>query len=439
MSLELQNIRQHKIAHILQFSIPSIIGMLLTSLVAINDGFFTGNYVGPDGLAAINLGLPILYFYLAIGLVFGVGGSTIAGLSLGAKDTTKANNAFMQSIASSIVSTVLFSVIVSLLFNPILFILKVPENACALFKTYYSVMLFTYPLMVLTSNLGIFIRADGKPQFTMLISVLNIVLNILLNYIFAAKLKSGIFGIAIASLITQIILTLLCLIYFIKLSSVYKLGKFMFDRNDNKNMMLNGGSEFIGETASCISMFCFNFVIMKYVGLDGIAAFTVVGYTLFFYNMIVIGFGQGLCPLVSFCAGAKDLYTCISLRRLVNAIVFACGVVFTIIIVLCRNQFGAIFVHDKKIILMISKGLLIFAPEFILMGINVIASMYFTALGKAKESALISSLRGLIILLILTFIFPAFFGITGVWIISPLTEALTMIVTVMFLHKSIDK
>lgn len=62
MSLELQNIRQHKIAHILQFSIPSIIGMLLTSLVAINDGFFTGNYVGPDGLAAINLGLPILFF-----------------------------------------------------------------------------------------------------------------------------------------------------------------------------------------------------------------------------------------------------------------------------------------------------------------------------------------------------------------------------------------
>lgn len=103
------------------------------------------------------------------------------------------------------------------------------------------------------------------------------------------------------------------------------------------------------------------------------------------------------------------------------------------------NQFGAIFVHDKKIILMVSKGLLIFAPEFILMGINVIASMYFTALGKAKESALISSLRGLIILLILTFIFPAFFGITGVWIISPLTEALTMIVTVMFLHKPIDK
>ena len=87
---------------------------------------------------------------------------------------------------------------------------------------------------------------------------------------------------------------------------------------------------------------------------------------------------------------------------------------------------------------MISKGLLIFAPEFILMGINVIASMYFTALGKAKESALISSLRGLIILLILIFTFPVFFGITGIWIISPLTEALTMIVTVVLLHKSTD-
>lgn len=73
---------------------------------------------------------------------------------------------------------------------------------------------------------------------------------------------------------------------------------------DFHNMLLNGSSEFIGEMSGCISMFCFNFVIMKYFGVDGVTAFTVVGYTVYVFSMIAIGFGQGICPLVSFVFGS---------------------------------------------------------------------------------------------------------------------------------------
>lgn len=76
----MMDIAENKLKTILQFSIPSVIAMLLETAITITDGYFTGNYVGEDALAAINLGLPVLYFYLGIGLCVGVGGTVICGI-----------------------------------------------------------------------------------------------------------------------------------------------------------------------------------------------------------------------------------------------------------------------------------------------------------------------------------------------------------------------
>ena len=61
--MNMERIKENKLGTILQFSVPSIIAMLLSTVLTLTDGYFTGNYVGEQALAAINLGLPILYFY----------------------------------------------------------------------------------------------------------------------------------------------------------------------------------------------------------------------------------------------------------------------------------------------------------------------------------------------------------------------------------------
>ena len=71
--MNISQIKENKCKTILQFSIPSIIAMLLQTIITITDGYFTGNYVGESALAAINLGLPILYCYLGVGLCVVVG------------------------------------------------------------------------------------------------------------------------------------------------------------------------------------------------------------------------------------------------------------------------------------------------------------------------------------------------------------------------------
>ena len=100
---------------------------------------------------------------------------------------------------------------------------------------------------------------------------------------------------------------------------------FVFDREVGKEMILNGSSEFIGEMASAISMCAFNYVLMKYVGADGVAAFTILGFVVYGYSMVYIGFGQGLSPIVSICWGAKEKETATKIRSITNRILLAIG------------------------------------------------------------------------------------------------------------------
>lgn len=336
-------IKSNKLNMVLSFAIPSIVSMLLTTLITITDGYFTGNYVGEEALAAINLGLPIIYLFLGLGLCLGVGGSVIAGRYMGAKDEKNACLVFSQTIISALLICIITSIVVFAFFTPILSILRAEGKLSIYFNQYYKIMLITYPIMVLSTIFGIFIRLDGKPQLCMVISILSVILNCILDYIFMVKYNMGVSGSAYASLIVQLIATVLEVLYFVKGFKVLHLVKYKYNSIWTKEMLLNGSSEFIGEMASSVSMFSFNYVIMRYVGFEGVAAFTILGFAVYFYSMIVIGFGQGLTPLVSICQGAKEYRLSIELRRLTNKIVFIIGFVFTLLCLFFSRKYALLF------------------------------------------------------------------------------------------------
>lgn len=435
MIMEISAIKENKLKSILMFSVPSIIAMLLQTAITITDGYFTGNYVGENALAAINLGLPILYFYLGVGLCVGVGGSVICGRLLGAKDKNKASEVFSQTIVSALVICILTSILVFLLFSPILKILKADGDLSAYFTEYYRIMLFNYPLMIMGTVLGMFIRADGKPQVCMIVSIASCVLNAVLDYILVGRLSMGVKGSAIASLIVQVFAVVVQLAYFLKPSISIKFRRFCFDKAVNKETFFNGSSEFIGEMASAISMFAFNYVLMKYVGAEGVAAFTILGFAVYGYSMIAIGFGQGITPLISICWGAKEYEAAIGLRRITNKILFAAGFIVAVFFFIFGKSYAVVFGCSDIVADMVSAGFRIYAVTFLVMGYDVINSMYFTCCGDAKSSALLSSLRGIVLLLAFTFIFSALWGMTGVWLAAPATEVLTAVVSFLLITK----
>lgn len=450
--MELQKIKQNKTGSILAFGIPATIGMLMSSLITIVDGYFAGNYVGSKALVAINLGLPLLYFYLAVGLMIGVGGSVIAGIAIGSGERDKANRTFTQSMILAAIAGVSISVIAGIFFKPLMSFIKANGEVGELFRLYYSVFLFSAPLMIIDSCYGMFLRADGEPQIYMVFNAVSILLNAFLDFLFTAKLGFGIRGLIFASLISLSLSVLMITMYFLfrkgkskkpesksshehmeqDLQILLKFEKFSFNKETVLQTFFNGSSEFIGELAGCVSMFCYNFVLLKYTGEKGVAAFTILGYSIFIFNMITIGFGQGMCPLVSFCCGAKDFKLCTELRKITNYIVFSIGIVFAVTLFFGGKVYSSIFVKEIEIISMVSHGFRLFAAVFLIQGFNVIGSMYFTSLGKPKQSAVIASLRGIVILLALIFLFSALWGINGIWLTAPVTEALTLVATILF-------
>lgn len=433
--MNIKQIKENKLKMILSFSIPSIIAMMLQTVITITDGYFTGNYVGETALAAINLGLPILYFYLGAGLCVGVGGSVICGRLLGAKEKQKASEVFSQTMVTAVCVCIVISFLAFVLFTPILNILRAGADLAGYFTEYYRIMLFTYPLMVAGTILGMFIRTDGKPQVCMIVSIAGCILNVILDYILVGVLGLGVQGSAIGSLVVQIVTVLISIGYFLRQKAGIRFCRFRFDKIINSEMLLNGSSEFIGEMASAISMFAFNYVLMKYVGAEGVAAFTILGFVVYGYSMICIGFGQGIMPLISICWGAKETETAFDIRKITNRILFAMGFLIAGIFSLTGRNYAEMFGCSSNVADMVASGFRIYAVTFLVMGFDVINSMYFTSCGDAKSSALISALRGIVLLLAFTLILPAIFGMTGVWMAAPCTETLTAVVSVCLLRR----
>lgn len=431
--MNLENIRKNKVQLLLQFAVPSIIAMVLTSLITIADGFFMGNYIGKEAIAAVNLGLPVLYLYLALGLMISVGGVSIAGMSLGAGEKKACNDVFNQTMITTVVVSVGLTIVVLLFFQQVMGLLHVSREVADYFERYYRILIWELPVMVINSSFGMFIRGEGKPEFFMKVNIWNVLLNIVMDYLAVRWLQLGVEGIAAASLVAGLIELGMILYFFFYKSEIYKLGRFQFSGEVLRSTLLNGSSEFIGEMSMSIAMYAYNWVIMKQIGVDGVAAFTVVGYTSYVFSMIIVGFGQGASPLFSFTYGAKEYKLCKEIRKITDCFVFVAGIVVIGLLCLFSRGYSNLFVKNEAVRDMVQAGIYLFMFSFLFSGINTITSFYFTSIGRAKESAVISSARGLVILLICIFTLPVLWGMTGVWMVSPVTEFLTILISLYYM------
>ena len=436
--MDLERIRNNTAGMILQYSIPAIIAMVLTSLITVVDGYFISNYVGEQGIAAVNLGLPVIYLFLSVGLMVSVGGVAIAGMALGAGDMEACGQVFRQTIVTTVVAAVMTGLLVALFFEPVLDVLGAKGLVREYFRTYYGILLLELVVMVVNSSFGMFIRGEGDPQYYMKVNVVSVLTNIALDYIFAAVLRAGIAGIASASLISALVSLGLILFFFLRKAKVYRLGRFSFSLDVLRRTLFNGSSEFIGEMSTGIAMFAYNYVIMRRIGVSGVTAFTIVGYVSYVFGMIVVGFGQGASPLVSFSYGAGEHGLAGRLRRRTNGMVCAIGAAVFVVMGLLSEWYSGLFVKNDAIRGMVQSGMMIFMVSFFFSGINAVTSFYFTSIGKSLESAVISLSRGLVVLLACIFVLPAYLGMTGVWLAAPVTEFVTICISGMLVRRDLN-
>ena len=204
---------------------------------------------------------------------------------------------------------------------------------------------------------------------------------------------------------------------------------------DIGQIFFNGSSEMIGQLSVGFTTWMFNRIILYRMGVDGLAAYSIVGYIAFVQIMIITGFAIGLGPIVgySFGAGKADHINRIMKISMISS--FTTGLICWVIVMFSSTAItGSFSPGNENIIAIARSGFYLFTAAFLLNGFNMMITAFFTSIGNAKISVIIASLRGLLLINLFVLILPNFMGDTGIWISYPLSELVTLCFSIVFLN-----
>ncbi len=412
----------------LNFSIPAVTGMLVTAFYAIIDGVFIGQGVGADGLAAINIGYPIINFGAGLSLMFGVGGSTL--ISLYPKNKKIQNRCFSYIVTLNIISYI-FIVLMVVIFNEkLLYLMGSSEQLLPMVKAYLYPCTVGVGFLMLANSLNAVVRNDKSPTYAFIAMVIGAVTNIFLDWLFIMVFKWGMFGGALATAIGQLFSMLFLIKYFFRFGCHFKYRFMKLKLNILYKMLMIGFPSFIMEFAVALITILFNLSFMKYSGELGVSAFCVVGYIFYIFRMLFSGLGQGIQPIVSYNYGAKLTDRVKGIYNLGHRVSFVISTIILIWVVFFSRNLIVLFNNDIILREKASEGMILYTSAIIFMGANFINIAYLQSKGKANSANLLSILRSTVYVAITLFILPKIFGERGVWLALPASDLLTYLTTI---------
>lgn len=302
-------------------------------------------------------------------------------------------------------------------------------------KDYLSVIILFCVCYMTGYALEIYIKVDGNPVYPTLCVITGGVVNILLDYIFVVIFHWGIKGAAFATGLSQVTTTSLLFYYIFFRTKRIKFVKIKYSLLNLLKIMKVGFAEFLAEVSTGISIFVFNLVILKNLGEKGISAFGIIGYISSFITMTMIGFNQGVQPILSFNLGAKEHKKIFEIIKNSFFILGVLGVFFYTLINIFSANIVSIFLNDVEDINLTKKALTTYSFAYLICGFNIFSAGYFTAVDMVKISTIITMLRGILLLVLFIHILPIFLGTTGIWITMFVTEGITLIFSYIFMKK----
>ena len=419
---------------LLRFALPSIIMMIFTSVYGVVDGLFVSNYVGKTAFASVNLIMPFIICTGAIGFMLGTGGSAIVGKTLGEGDREKANRYFSMLVYATIALGVLIAILGLVAVKPVARLFGAEGELLDGCVTYGSILLAFQPFFMLQSAFQSFFATAEKTSVGLWVIVGAGLTNIWLDFVFVGILHWGIWGAALATGISEVVGGVTPVVYFsVKNGSLLRLTKTRFYRKIFLKVCGNGSSEFLTNISSAVVGMLYNFQLMKLAGEDGISAYGVIMYVNFVFLAIFFGFSIASAPVFSYHFGADNKAELKSLFRKSMTIVVIFGVVLAGASQLLTVPLSKLFVGDYQgLYEMTVRGMRLFAISFLVQGINIFGSAFFTALNDGLVSAVLSFGRTLVFQVSAVFLLPLLLGLDGIWLAVVAAELLALVVTVVF-------
>lgn len=413
--------------------------LMVFCLYSVVDGLMVAHGVGEYAMSAVNLALPFTNMLFAIAVTFAVGTSTIIAIHIAQKKNREADELLSQNLAVLVVLGAVITAVVMIFTEPIARLLGANEVTLEYTVDYIRGLAPFSIFFLLSYNLEILIKTDGFPQVALITVIIGCLSNCVMDYVAIFFLDMGTYGAAVATGISQAITATIYVVHFFGKKCTFKIRKFRFDPHIYKRLIPIGFADGVTELCTGIMMFLFNRTLMRYIGNDGLVTYTIIAYVNTVVINLMMGVSQGSQPLLSFYYGEGNGQKCKTLFKygvrtvmVMAAVVFAATYLFT-------EEIVCIFLKDvdESLIAYSVDAFRTYSFAYIILGFNVLIGGFMTALERPKQAISISIGRGLVLQSISLIGLSLAFGAEGIWYTPILSEALCLIMSIIFLARFI--
>lgn len=431
-----------------KYSVPAIISGVVSAAYNIVDQIFIGQGIGDLGMAATNVAFPLVTISTALALLFGVGGASNFNLSIGRGKSEEASKIAGNALCWMILSGIAVGIIALIFLRPLLFAFGATESIMPYAEPYTRITNIGIPFLVFSTGASNLIRADGSPTYSMMVMLSGALFNLIFDPIFLFVFDMGLEGIALATLLGQVLSSIVALFYLLRCFKTVALKKEHFKiRFDTTKLICALGA------AACFNQFAMTIVqivksntLRHYGALSSygseipLAAVGAVSKVLVIFMAFILGIAQGCQPITSFNYGAKkygrvkETYKrSLLYASLVSVLAFLCFQTFP-------RQILSIFGSGSEVFYEFAiKYMRIFMLMTFINGIQPVTSNFFTSIGKANLGFWMSLTRQILLLVPLLLLLPVFYEIDGIMWSGPISDGVAALLAIAFAIKEIKR
>lgn len=426
---------------LMKFVFPSIFAFVFIALYQMVDGFFIQEFVGDLAIATVNLYLPILYLFIAIGVMLGTGANAVIVKFVGEGKLKEAGKAFSNTLLFTLIIAIVLTAICLVFAEPIMRLCGATNGNIGYLRPYYMIMTTFSIAIMLQSLLGILIIGEGKSVTAAVVIIVGGVTNCLLDYIFMKHFNMGIKGAAIATTIGYMSTVVYAFYYYIiAKKSKYTIKFSGLNLKQIGMISFNGSSDMISNLAGAVTSVIMNHLAFKYYGEIGVSSLSVVFYFQFIMESIFMGFTSAVEPIFSYHYGSGDIDARKKVFKLSNIWIFVISILIIVVSFIFRNNIVDIFFDRGTEIYKITQlGFVISIFSTIFCGYNTFFSGLFTAFSNGLISGILSIARTFVILVISLYLMSYLFQGIGLWSAWPVAELAAFLFSIIFIIKYRNK
>ncbi len=411
-------------------AVPTMISMLVVVIYNMADTFFIGQTGDPMKVAAVSLATPVFMVFMALGNLFGIGGSSAISRALGEKKAERARNISSFCCYGSLGLGIFMALIFLVGMDTILKLIGASENTIGYARDYLTYIAFGGPFIMFGTAFGNILRGEGASKESMIGNMIGTVTNIVLDPVMILGLNWGVVGAAVATVIGNMAASGFYLIYFLrkKSSLSIRLKDFRAGERIAASVLAIG----IPASLNNILMSCANIVLNLVLGRYGDTPVAAMGVAMK-SNMLVVLLQIGLCtgiqPLIGYNYGARNKKRLLQVFRFTGMCAVAVGTVLTVIMVLARQAVIQAFINDSEVIAYGIRMVIALQMSGPVLGILFLCINTIQGMGKALPSLVLTVCRQGLIFIPFIFILNSLFGLEGAIYAQPAADFVSIILS----------